>query len=1084
MNDGSVNPDVVVLGMPSCGKTVFFTVLGKKFTSMVDGRNSAPLGFRMSTCDWATAKVVGEAYDRLASGKWPEATKAGQIMPLRWEVSTGLRRVFELYSMDIAGETFKKAFDIEDATASPDENKAERPAKTKRKKSDDDGLFLGETSSNDDDEEQKPLSTEEEQAVLKLKGAIASAKVVCFMVNIALPDRRVQKELTKADETKLQRFRSSVMNIYLSLKEQAELRAKSVIVLTQAHLHGGEIERAGGPVMYLADVCGGEAAELSNLAKVKGVPVLAVSAINEEGRSNELPEINSPSDIQSSGLFGFLLTVAGMVAGEDDLAKVKDAYLDYQRKRVDYLKLPTREICMRLKLARQYKEAADTYVEACDKYLDDIDNLQGEDDTSLLPLDAQMTYKQYTRADPDVREACEREYLVRDELWDRALRMAVVAEKRGAGVSSPSEIVAEVWKGLSREFPEKCGNQASEVFVYGFSEDDLLVGSEASTFTRWTELNIREYRKEFEKAVSHVEGFRNTAEANIAVLQTHVGKVEFVEKRRAAEKSCAVFKREVGNFCTAWFCNGDDVPPQIDAFKDDVDKMCALIDEYAKGHVVETAKQLEELKRREAARRRRKACMVLVFILLLCAGAMFLARLYCEKRNQAVFYDVERAVSQSDYARAQRLCDKLVSIEWLGVRVFGHVGANLRERLALAAEVHAARKPAEEQWKVFDDSHGWLDGIESPTGDVSRVLEMCKQAENCHSALPLPVSFADITHENVDLQSKLDALKDGAALFKRTAEEVGKAREAWNVHVKEVTIANAIRNTKKLIDAINQKIGGLDEEAIADYSKQVDKRKNELSELSKELSVTNDVFKNDFENLGKASESLQQALKKRQNEMARKKFDRLCAEVRTAIASNSVSIAWEKYGKLSDPKAGYSKEDELGVLRKELEEMSVSVCDKAVTEVEKKSAELLEEPGATPKVVSQTRKLLRVIESAEKELQRHLQDDSPLRQEVESKLKKARGKLPTIVQIDGVNAADGQPVDIGLWAERGATTGIVGVSPETNRRCVYLRVATSDGYPQGVSHLIRIVSDGKKYGMSIRPSDFRPGINRLLKEIE
>ena len=1077
MNGGSINPDVVVLGMPSCGKTVFFTVLGKKFTSLVDGRNAAPLGFRMSTCDWATAKVVGEAYDRLASGKWPEATKAGQIMPLRWEVSTGLRRVFELFSMDIAGETFKKAFDIEDAMVSPDEKKTENLVKTKRKKADDDDIYLGETSSGDD-EEQKTLSTEEEQAVQKLKGAIAAAKVVCFMVNIALPDRRVQKELTKADETKLRRFRSSVMNIYLSLKEQADLRAKSVIVLTQAHLHGGEIERAGGPVMYLADICGGEAAELSNLAKVKGVPVLAVSAINEEGRSNELPEINSPSDIQSSGLFGFLLTVAGMVAGKDGLAKVKNAYLNYQRNRVDYLKMPTREICMRLRLARQYKAAADTYVDACDNYLDDIENLQGEDDSSQLPLDAQRTYKQFTRADPEVREACEREYLVRDELWDRALRMAVVAEKRGAGVSSPRAIADEVWKGLSLEFPEKCRSQASEVFVYGFSEDELLVGSEAPTFARWTELNLREYRKELEEAISSVEGCKDAADASVAVLKKHVGKHDFETFKRAADKSCDVFEREVADFCAAWFCNGDAPLPQIGAVKNDVDKMRSLIDECVKAHEIEIATQLKSQRKREANRRLRKTAMVLVLLLALCSFAMFLARVYCDKRNLAVVHDVERAVSQSDYARAQRLCDTLLSIEWLGVRKDDHTGASFRERLALASDVHAARRTADVQWEALESGRGWLDGIESPTDDISRVREMYEQAAKVHAALPPSVSFADITHENVNLQSKLDALKKGADLFKRTSEEVGKARKAWDDHVLSEKITHESKRTRSLAESIGREVGRLDEKVIAERIAQVDKRRSELLELAKELSVTNDVFEEDIDRLEKTADTLRQSLEKRQEEMAREKFGRFCAEVRAAIASNSVSAAWEKFGKLSDPTAGYSNEEEVDLIRGELVKLSARECEKTVAQVEKQ----VFEEGLTSNVLAQTRKSLESLEAVEQELRNHISDREPSRLEIENRVRTVKGRLPVIVQIDGVSAVDGQPVDIEPATNPGTAWIMGGESPETHKKCLYLRMM-SDGYPPGSSRLIRIASGGKTNGMSIRPSDFRPGITRLFKEI-
>ena len=282
MSDDNSRPDVVVVGMPSCGKTVFFTVLGKKFTSRVDGKRVAPLGFRMSTCDNQTSDVVEDAYGRLVAGKWPQATDRGNILPLKWEVLTGRRRVFTLSSMDIAGEDFRRAFIFE------------RGDKVSDGGQDDSSDFLmGGTAIS--------AQSKGKRAVDILKKAISTAKVVCFMVNVALSDGKDVDVRDELWEKKRRRFISLVQNIYHTLNQDPGLRSKSVIVLSQVHLHEGEIERAGGPLMYLGEVCGGAASELHNLAKDYDIPVIAVSSINEARVDDDLPRISSPDDIKSSG---------------------------------------------------------------------------------------------------------------------------------------------------------------------------------------------------------------------------------------------------------------------------------------------------------------------------------------------------------------------------------------------------------------------------------------------------------------------------------------------------------------------------------------------------------------------------------------------------------------------------------------------------------------------------------------------------------------------------------------------------------------------------------------------------------------
>ena len=1078
MNGDEIKTDVVVVGMPSCGKTVFFTVLGKKFTSLVDGRSAAPLGFRMSTCDKATANVVSEAYDRLLSGRWPESTKEGQVMPLRWEVFTGRRRIFELYSMDIAGETFKKAFGIEDGKVSPDEKDTASPhTKSKRKNTRGDSeLFVGQSVSEETADGPAEAASSVAQAAVRLKEAVKAAKVVCFMVNIAVPDRREGRTFDEADETKWLRFRSSVMNMFLSLKERPELRAKSIIVLTQSHQHEGEIERAGGPVMYLADMCGGEGAELSNLAKEYNVPVIAVSAINEERDSNELPRIYSPRDIPSSGLFGFLLMVAGTVVDGDGLAHVKDAYFKYQRERVEYLKSPTLEVKLRLQQARRYRDASVAYVEACNAYLDDIGNLEDVNGAASLPPGTQRMYKHCTNADPEVKAATDREYLVRDELWDRALRRAAVCRKLGSADPVPDRVYAEVQEGLLERFPEKQGNAANKEFVYGFGEEDLLSGTLTPTFTAWIDLNIREYVAELDSDIANLAVCEGLAATCVEDLETHVGGDDFDRFREKAESSYGAFVRKIADFQRDWFDNGEVLLSDVKRMDAAAAALKGKIDMAMEGHAAIRLRNERRQVARAAARRRLKVIATLLALMAIGAGLLFLVRTLYDKRNQDVVQRISGAISRSDYAYARQLCDSLVSVEWLHVDRYDHLCANFPQRLILAAEIQKVRTSAEALMKKLEEQREWLDAVRETAQEVDEGKNMHELAKNAYKALPQPASFDDIMRQDVDFRSKLATAKSCTDVLTNSIAAIERIQQGWDEHLRQKRFNLKIHRAKEHLKKIQQELEKVDEEL---YSHETAEMNSLMQDLQK-LTGDNEADKRAFAELQKSVAQVLAELKKRLDEKRKKTFVRMLADVRDAIASNSVNEAWSRYdAALACPEKPVGASEELVSLRKVLQDRTASECGEDLQDVEAMVNEMLAAVAFSDKTIATTRKARETLETVQEGMSRIPYDGADF-SHLESQIQGVLGKLPRIVQIDGEDEL-GQPQDVAISDP--APNLLEGKSPETGRKCIYVCVMPEEFKP-GNTKLVWVLVNGQKGLETITLSKLSPGINRQVKRMK
>lgn len=1160
MSTDGLNPDVVVVGMPSCGKTVFFTVLGKKFTNLIDGKRGAPLGFRLGTCDRNTASVVSVAYDRLRHGQWPEATKAGQIMPLRWEVFTGRRRIFELFSMDIAGETFKKTFDIKDDDNGHGDSTKPTVSLAKTQKIPDlgDELYRTESAAGDTVAGDGGRETDEEKAAGMLKRAIETAKVVCFMVNIALPDRRGGRKPDDADEKKLLRFRSSVLNMYLSLKENPKLRAKSMIVLTQAHRHQGEIERAGGPVMYLGDVCGGEASELSNLAKENDIPVIAVSAVNEAERgANELPMIDSPYDIPSSGLFGFLLAVSGMVAQGDNLVGVKDAYLEYQRERVEYLKCPSQMVKFRLAQAKKCQEASAAFLNACNEYLDDRDNLDAVGGTTLSPSAIAM-YKRFTQEDPDVKTASDKEYIVRDLLWDRALRKAAVVN----GQTTANSIYNEVREGLEKVFPDKGGNDENEEYVYGFGEEDLFTGSDASTFNGWIELNLKEYKTDLEDDIDDLDELKRKTIKVIASLATNIGGKDFEACLSLAEKSYSEFSEKLSVFRSAWLDNGNLSLPKLSHIEEEVVDAYKRVSGYKNEHqrceikrqIAECEKQLQNLEadvekllslagtnvfkggaksledrlnafygqysylikkwqkecsidsceisgietkydavgeklnnaikvdkdktqKKIAAAHRLKGMVMLLLVLIIGVAVLFVARYYHDEKNKRTTQAISRAISRSEYANAKSLYDSLVSIKWLGVSNNDYLCSDFEERLALAAKYHDIRKSSEKSNSRLEGLRKWLDGIEASSEEVNNARKECDDTLRSYKALPFSTTFNEIVQQRVDFKSRILAAQACESSLKKSIDKIEKIQIGWKEYLRKKAFTSEMQEAERELKELNL----IDNLNMASVSNSIDAVNSHVGKLL-ELAGSDDEDTENAKKFKSSADVVLERLKEKYAEQRNKEFDKLLADIRLAIVSNSVGEVWAKYDVAHDFSSNDGERDKLARLHEEAIDFTVKECERTLSEAEKTADMLRGEISISKEMLDGTCRSLKLIDKVRDGLLRRIPVPRNDFNRIESLAESVQAKLPVIVQIDGIRQNDDQPVNI-KNAGRETATILNGTSPETQKQCVYFLVLQNE-LPFGSSRLVRVVDEnGKTSGMSIRLSDLVPGINRFEKPI-
>ena len=337
-----------------------------------------------------------------------------------------------------------------------------------------------------------------------------------------------------------------------------------------------------------------------------------------------------------------------MVAENYDLARIKDAYLDYQRERSEYLKCPDRDMETRLEQAKRRHAASKAFVNACMQYLDKSDNIVNPE--SGVRPDVAM-YRQITENSPELKEARESEYKARDELWDRVLRKAAVQESHGAPSVSPKAVYGEVLDGMRKAFPERVGK---DEFVYGFEEEDLSVRGECHSFENWIETNLRKYKESLARCINELEANRADVEQCIRAVESGVGNADFASKWDSASKARDAFVEKVKTSREKWLdgVGGVDVASVcggVFGWDGEVAKCFEDMLLQSKGKhekiIAEREKKAEEarqrreaeLQRREAERQRREAelqrqeeerkrqearCWMTIFVL--CCAVIFL----------------------------------------------------------------------------------------------------------------------------------------------------------------------------------------------------------------------------------------------------------------------------------------------------------------------------------------------------------------------------------------------------------------------------------------------------------------------------
>lgn len=451
--ENDFSPDVVVLGSPSSGKTVFFSVLSLKFSLPANGPKFAPLGFRISPDDSFTNNVIYRINERLKNGEWPSATDTGRQLPLCWNVYTGKKKIFKLTSMDIAGEDFLKAYS-NDIDSGIHKKALKRNLNIASDGILEDGLL-------DEDDVENENTTANADGIKKLRIAVANAKVVCFFVNVAQEDN----------------FGENIRVIADVLRSHKSLAEKAIIVLTQSHEYIDEIQIKGA-VSFLNDHCGGYDSGLNQYIDENKIPVIPVSAIN-----NEKPSANPESD----GLFAFLLIVSGKVAGlGSELDEISRCYLDYIVSKEKYVNSISVNIALRLPLASEYSSNGQKFYNSCVNYVKS-ENLDISEE-HLVRICTKST------SDDEEIKCANEDGLFRfkiDSSWDVEFRKAVIKSERSNDVVDIDTIKNNVFLNLENYLKDS-KLQPNDRMLFGFEED----ADNRLSYHNWLNDNIDAYNEQ------------------------------------------------------------------------------------------------------------------------------------------------------------------------------------------------------------------------------------------------------------------------------------------------------------------------------------------------------------------------------------------------------------------------------------------------------------------------------------------------------------------------------------------------------------------------------------------------------------
>lgn len=790
MGDRASNsPEVLVLGMPSSGKTVFLSVLGRNFTLVADDSDARPLGFRMRAIGRSTQETVSRNYARLLGGEWPASTVAGSVTPLTWDVFTGARKVFTLSSMDVSGESFVKAF-------------CEEGSETIRQKEKDGLLDMAQSESGTGD------------VVELLRELALSAKVICFFVNIAIARRgRLQAggglNARQVDIDALRNYEEGIANICALLDELPSLRSKAIVVLTQAHRHQSEIEKSGGPAAFLGRI----APNLRQTVAEFDIPVIAVSAINERDSEDGFDEDDEenlvPETIESDGLFGFLLVVAGMIP-DARLAVVKDCYLRYLADKARYLQLMCRTILERLPLVKAYASSGAAFEKACLDYLGDAANVNSDGKESLSRSVIDL-YRRCTVSDKDVSAAASawKRRLAIDMAWNHVFRRIVLEEAKmmaddaGSGKTSKMPTSQEIVEAVRNELASVpfCGGGLAHAALYGFEKNDLDPTRDAVDEDAWVMKCLEECRLRMASDLDDCMQQLIMTRQMIAAIDPMRGE-DFNIKKEAVVEAISRYKELLSAFEGEWFVNEVGGLPQLGALKREVATLSESLgrleqkhskwidkveaDRQQKAFALAKARQLAYEK--EAARvQRLRRIRMLVASIGMAVIAVMLVCAFAGGRNKLVWENTRhtdeaiRAYNGGNYESAKEQLDLVCNHPFFFVERRSFVDAAF-EKKVLDSFNEKRRKEEEERQRKID----------------AQRKEICAARA---SAVKMGVAREYLQDVDDDLELVDKSYSDNEIVFDRYIEKLGKCGDAYKAIAERVKTERAIVKVANRCDA-------------------------------------------------------------------------------------------------------------------------------------------------------------------------------------------------------------------------------------------------------------------------------------------
>ena len=773
-----------------------------------------------------------------------------------------------------------------------------------------------------------------------------------------------------------------------------------------------------------------------------------------------------------------------MVAGNDNLAAVRNAYFAYQRERAEYLKCPDQEVMLRLSQAKRCHDASDAFVRVCEDYLGKEENFVELGKVSTLSPSTLAMYKRCTKENSEIKEAMEREYLIRDQLWNQVLRRSVVLERQTSKSQEPINIYDEVQEGMLKAFPDRNG---SEEFIYGFGEDDLFPGSEASTYDKWIEFNLVQYRKVLDDDIADLQVRMSEMIGAIDSLSNCVGNPDFMQLLGDVKTQCTLFEDKITAFREDW-CNGASISlseveeiekkvngrySQIPVYKLEHFKRVEAIQKKRQQDKEEAERIKAEEERRQVRSRRRKAVMI---VLALSVLMLLGVHLYCDRRNKDIVRKISAAISHSNYSDAMNLYRSLVPIKWLGVSRTKYLCPNFDERLSLASKNHEIRKSAEKYFLKLKGLREWLDGIEFSHEEVNDVRKECDNVLNSYKSLPPSESFNDICRNGVDIEPRILATQKCELSIRKAIDKIEKIKDGLKEHLRKVAFISEMQEAERQLRGIDSKVDDLNMDSLSNSIVAIN---GYIGKLQKMAGADDEDIKN-TERFRSSAGDLLKRLNARYVEQRNRMLDKMLADIRLAIVSNSVSKAWDRYDAAREFSSSKDEREKLVKLHDEVLDFTVKTYERALLEVEKTANMLKKRSAISTEMVDDTRKSLKLIDKVKDGLLRRIPDKCNDFKRLESFAKSVHSKLPVIIQIDGVRQNCNQPVDVKNAGQASASI-LNGTSFETRKKCVYILVLRNE-LPSGSSRLVRVVDEnGKTAGMSIRLSDLLPGINRFEK---